>query len=86
MAELLIRSTIADRRVPLLDRYQHDFPASGFDGIAANNLIGRPVRAFDQDVRLHQANDLRGRVFLKNHHGVDALECGQHLGTLETPA
>ena len=58
---------------------QHDSAPSGLDGIAADDLIGGPIGALHQDVGLHQADDVGGRVFVEDHHGIDAVERGENL-------
>ena len=40
------------RRVALLDRHPHDAAAARLDRVAADDLIGRPVGALDEDVGL----------------------------------
>src|SRR5436190_11563348 len=70
------------RGVPLLDRLEDDAAPARLDGIPPDDLIRGPVRALDQNVGLHAADDVTGRVLVEDRDGVDALERGQQLGPL----
>lgn len=63
--------------MPFLGLNQHNPASARLYGIAADDLIGRPVRAFDQDVRLDEAHDLRWCVLRKYHDRIDTLERGE---------
>ena len=69
----------AGRRITLFDRDAHDPAAARLDGVAPDDPIGGPVGALDQDVGLHQADDLGGRVFVEDDDRVDACERRQAL-------
>ena len=47
------------RMSPLLDRNENDPAAARFDGVAADDLIGRPVGALDENVGLKGVDDRR---------------------------
>lgn len=49
---------------------------------AADNLVHRPVAAFDQHVRLDQLDQLGRGVAVKPGHQADAFQCGQHGGAV----
>ena len=70
------------RRMPLLDRDAHDAAAARFDGVAADDLIGGPVGALDEDVRLEGRDDLRRRVLVEDDDRVDRRQRGEDFGAL----
>jgi len=58
-----------------------DHPSpSRLHGVSADNVVGAPVGAFDQDIGLDPLDDLCGRVVVKNRDGVNTLERQQDLG------
>ena len=68
---------------PWLERLDaHDAAAARLDRIAADDLIGRPVRALDQDVGWTRRMMSAGVSSSKIDDGVDAGERGQHFGAL----
>jgi hypothetical protein len=67
--------------VPFGQRDPDDPPASRFDGIPADDLIGRPVGSFDENIRLQDRNDLGGGVFLEGDNCVDACKGREQLAS-----
>jgi hypothetical protein len=67
--------------VPFGQRDPDDPPASRFDGIPADDLIGRPVGAFDENIRLQDRNDLGGGVLVEGHNRVDACKGREQLAS-----
>src|SRR4051794_9603308 len=61
-------------RIALLDRLADDDAAPRLDGIAPDDLVGGPVRALHEHVRLHAADDGGGRVLVEDGDRVDARE------------
>ena len=43
-----------------LDRHEHNPAAAGFDGVPPDDLIGGPVCALDENIRLKSLDDLAG--------------------------
>jgi hypothetical protein len=56
-----------------------DSPAAGFNALAPDDRVGRPIGALDEHVGLQPADDLLRRVFVEHNHGVNACETGQHF-------
>jgi hypothetical protein len=52
---------------------------SRFDNVAADDVIGIPVGALDQDVRLNSRDDRKRRVLVERHDGVHTVESQQNL-------
>ena len=48
------------RRMTGLDRHEHNPAAAGFDGVPPDDLIGGPVCALDENIRLKRLDDLAG--------------------------
>src|SRR5829696_3929034 len=69
----------AGGREPLLDWNPHDAPAARLDGVAANDRMLRPVRAFDEHVGLDRLDDLGRCVFVEDDDRVHAREGSQDL-------
>src|SRR5688572_1604833 len=69
-------------RITLLDRDADDPAAARLDRIAADDLIGCPVGALDQHVRLKRANHLSRGILAEHRDGVDTRERRDELGTL----
>ena len=57
----------------------NDAAAARLDDIAADDVVGTPVGAFDEDVRLDLSDDLVRRVLVKDDRRVDARERQQQL-------
>ena len=70
------------RDTPARPAIADDAAAAGFDGVAADDLIRRPVGALHQHVRLNARMMSAGVSSSKIDHGVDAVERREHLGAL----
>ena len=68
--------------MPLLDGNEHDAAAARLDGVAADDLVGRPVGALDEDVRLDGRMISAGVSSSKIDDGIDARERREDLGAL----
>ena len=66
----------------MLDRDEHDAAAARLDGVSSDDLVGGPVRALDENVRLKGFDDLGGIVLVKDYDGVDRRQRGQHFRSL----
>ena len=68
--------------IAVFDLRPHDAAAARFDDVAADDLIGGPVGALDEDVGLQLADDRLRRVLVEDHGGIDGRERGNHFGAL----
>jgi hypothetical protein len=57
--------------VARLERDAYNTAVARLEGVAADDSIGRPVRAFQQDVGLDRRDDLGRRVLVEDDDGVD---------------
>ena len=63
----------------MFDRHEHHPSAAGLHRVAPDDLIRGPVSPLDEDIRLHEPNDLRWRVLVENHDGINAFERGKQF-------
>lgn len=61
------------------DRNEHHPTTARLDGVAADDLIRRPVGPLDEDVGLDEADDLGGSVLVEDDDRVDAVERRKHF-------
>ena len=55
-----------------------DRTATNLDQIGTDNLRNRPVTAFDQPIRLAQADQFQGVLVPESDSQVDETQCGQY--------
>ena len=65
-----------------LERHEYNPAAARFNGIPPDDLIGGPVCALDENIRLKGPDDLCGCVLRENNDRVDRCQRGQHFGAL----
>jgi len=70
------------RREALLDWHADNSTAARLDGIAADNLIRRPIRPFYENVGLYESDDHVGDVLAEDDDRVDALERAEQFRAL----
>ena len=68
------------RRVSRHQADKDDGATAFLNQFAADDLIDSVIGAFDQHRRTHAFDQLKRRILLKNHHQIDRLEGGKHLG------
>ncbi len=59
---------------------QNDFAALRLDQFAADHLLHAIIAALHKHLRADALNQIQRRVFREDHHQIDRLERGEHLG------
>ena len=75
-------ATDGRRRVTRGQRDPHHPAAAGLDDVAADDGVGRPVGALDQDIGLDGGDNRQRRLLVEHHHGIDGSQRRQDLGPL----
>ena len=70
------------RREPGRQLHADDAAAARLDDVAADDVVGTPVRALDEHVGLDAPDDRVRRVLVEDRDGVHALERQQDFGAL----
>ena len=76
--------SLEDRRcgVARLDRHENHTAAARLDSIAADDLVRRPVRPLDEDVRLQRPDDVGRRLIVEHDDGLHGAERGDDFRAL----
>lgn len=70
------------RRVSLRQRDTLNSSASSLDNVSADDGVGRPVGALDENIGLNDSDDVMWRVFGEDHDRVHAAESRENFCTL----